>query len=186
MFTKQTYAIIIKSPKPALRATKVHPRAGLCLAQKQHVHGVMKDRGLYFPNSSAAFIPGLGKATSMALWNKPIVSSLLPTPPHLSPTPALTPLLFQPANSYHKACWDLSIWLQRIQFNSSKKLFQRLTLCQELWWVLRTRREVPGFGGPRWERQAGFRDDWSGVQTLQSIKVKSTGPEARRKSEGLH
>lgn len=54
------------------------------------------------------------------------------SPPHLSPTPALTPLLFQPASSYHKACWDLSIWLQRTQFKGLRKFFQRLTLCQEL------------------------------------------------------
>lgn len=29
-------------------------------------------------------------------------------------------------------------------------------------------------------------DDWSGIQTLQSIKIKSTGSETRIKSEGLH
>lgn len=39
--------------------------------------------------------------------------------------------------------------------------------------MLQTQREAPCFGGPGWERQAGFRDDRSGIQSLQSVNVRA-------------
>ena len=94
------------------------------------MHGVMQDWGLRSPNSGSALIPALGKSHKQGLMKHVVVSSLLP-----HPTPAQA-LLWPPCSSDPPvptagACWDLSVWLQRVQSTSSRQRFRRLTSCQE-------------------------------------------------------